>query len=170
MVDTKPRDRYLMSAQEASALRDLDTMSVGDLRERFRTLTGVPTQSRNRDWLRKRCAWRIQEIASGGLSPRALAQIELLAPRAPQRWLPAPPPGAVPLPPRGRDPRIPPPGGTLTRVYADRRHTVTVLDDGFEYDGKIYRSLSTVAKRITGTGWNGLLFFDLVKRGKERAS
>lgn len=164
------RSEYKLSVDTAAQLRELETMSVGELAERFRTLFGVPTRSRNKQFLRKRVAWRIQELTFGGLSPRALEQIEGLAPQAPVRWQPAIPVHTETPAPGGRDPRLPPPGAKLSRLYGGIQHTVTVLDEGFEYNGKQFRSLSQIAKHITGTPWNGLLFFDLTKRRAERAS
>lgn len=65
------------------------------------------------------------------------------------------------LPKRHHDPRLPLPGGTIVREYKGRTHEVTVLENGFEYDGEHYRSLTAVAKQITGTHWNGFGFFNL---------
>nr|NIM18730.1 DUF2924 domain-containing protein [Candidatus Latescibacterota bacterium]NIM64471.1 DUF2924 domain-containing protein [Candidatus Latescibacterota bacterium]NIO00624.1 DUF2924 domain-containing protein [Candidatus Latescibacterota bacterium]NIO27025.1 DUF2924 domain-containing protein [Candidatus Latescibacterota bacterium]NIO54550.1 DUF2924 domain-containing protein [Candidatus Latescibacterota bacterium] len=59
----------------------------------------------------------------------------------------------------------PAPGTILTREYRGEVHQVIVLEKGFEYDGKVYRSLSGIARAITGTQWNGYLFFGLKKRG-----
>lgn len=59
------------------------------------------------------------------------------------------------------DPRLPPPGTYLEREYKGRRVIVKVLVDGFECDGEIYRSLSAIAQEVTGTKWNGFLFFNL---------
>ena len=60
----------------------------------------------------------------------------------------------------------PAPGTILTREYRGEVHQVTALDRGFEYRGRVFRSLSGIAKAITGTQWNGYLFFGLRKRGK----
>ena len=59
------------------------------------------------------------------------------------------------------DPRLPPPGTYLEREYKGRRIIVKVLVDGFEFDGENYRSLSAIAHEVTGTKWNGFLFFNL---------
>jgi hypothetical protein len=56
------------------------------------------------------------------------------------------------------------PGTILTREYRGEVHQVTVLDRGFEYRGTVHRSLSGIARAITGTQWNGNLFFGLRKR------
>jgi hypothetical protein len=143
----------------------LDAMTVGELAEKYRAVFGIPTRSRNREYLRKHLAWRMQERAEGGLSPRALERIEQLAPQAPVRWrervakqedvaCSAP---ATTRP--GRDPRLPPPGTVLTRAHDGIEHRVTILADGFEYQGKRHRSLSQIARLITGTSWNGYTFF-----------
>lgn len=160
---------YKLSAGTAAQLRALDHMSVGELADQFRALFGFATRSRNKQYLRKRLAWRIQELALGGLSPRALKQIEQLAPQAPVRW-------QVTLPPqrpdgaRGSDPRLPAVGEHLSRRFNGIDHVVTVLEDGFQYGGKHYRSLSQIATTITGTAWNGFRFFGLTPHPPERAS
>jgi Protein of unknown function (DUF2924) len=59
------------------------------------------------------------------------------------------------------DPRLPPPGTYLEREYKSRRVIVKILVDGFEFDGQIYRSLSAIASEVTGTKWNGFVFFNL---------
>jgi transposase len=68
-----------------------------------------------------------------------------------------------------RDPRLPPPGTLLTRVYKGVEHRVRVIEDGFEYQGTEYASISVVAKAITGTKWNGFRFFRLTERKKRRS-
>jgi hypothetical protein len=57
----------------------------------------------------------------------------------------------------------------LRRIYRDRTVVVKILSDGFEYEGRRYGSLSAVARAVTGTRWNGLLFFGLTQRGKRRS-
>jgi hypothetical protein len=165
-------------------LAALCRMTVGELREEFLMVYGFPTRSRNRDHLRKRVAWKIQADAEGGLSQRALERIEQLAPLAPVQWRPslkdvqvgdpAPAsadaggegdeiqvaaPAARSSDPVPRDPRLPRPGTIIVRQYRGRDYRVRILEDGFEYDGGFYPSLSKVAGVITGTNWNGFLFF-----------
>ncbi len=157
-------------------LAALDAMRVGELAEKYRELFGAPTRTRNKEYLRKRIAWRIQERAEGGLSPRALERIEQLAPEAPARWRePVGRKGSagddlIPFTKPGRDPRLPPAGTVLKRVHDGVEHQVRVLDDGFEYRGERYRSLSKIASTITGTHWNGLLFFFGRGSGARRAA
>ena len=69
--------------------------------------------------------------------------------------------------PRERDPRLPRPGGVLTRTFKGKEIKVEVLDAGFAYDGKTWRSLSAIAKEVSGTSWNGFLFFGLQTRAKK---
>jgi hypothetical protein len=69
--------------------------------------------------------------------------------------------------PIGKDERLPIPGTVLTRQYKGHKIVVTVLENGFEYEGEVYRSLSAVAKAVTGSHWSGNLFFGL-KDGDKR--
>jgi hypothetical protein len=142
----------------------LASMTVSQLADAHLEVFGVATRSRNRQFLVKRIAWRVQEQAEGGLSRAAEAKIEELAPAAPARW--NRPAGSIP----DRDPRLPRPGTVLTREYKGTTHEVKVLADGFEYDGARFGSLSTIAKRITGTEWSGLVFFGLKARAKKGAA
>lgn len=148
-------------------LMELRSMTVGELRQRYEELYGAPTRTRNKDWLRKKVAWRIQELAEGGLSERAEAKIAELETEAPVRHNRRPGDGDGDA---DRDPRLPPVGTVVTRTYKGQQYAVTVLVDGFEYDGQTYGSLSAVALEITGTVWNGLVFFGLKKRRKKGAA
>jgi len=66
----------------------------------------------------------------------------------------------------GRDARLPMPGSVLRRNYQGREILVRVLEGGFEFEGRRYRSLSAIAKAVTGAHWNGMLFFGLVVQEK----
>lgn len=154
----------------------LERMSVGQLQARYAEVFGEPARSGNRQWLFRRVAWRIQALAEGDLSQRArdrareLARDADLRVRPPKELDVAPPPkelrtvsGRLSFP---RDERIPPPGSTLTRFFKGHEYRVTVLPNGFEYDGQVYKSLSAVAHAISGSHWNGLFFFGLAAREK----
>ena len=118
-------------------------------------------------------------MEEGGLSERAKRRAAELARdadarvRPPKGWqLDPAPAGLRTVTGRlavSRDERIPPHGTVLTREYKGERHTVTVLDGGFEYDGKAYRSLSAIAHAITGAHWNGYHFFGLGSPRKRSA-
>jgi len=161
-------------AKQVEALRD---MTLAELQERYQEVFEEPTTSRHKIHLQKRIAWRLQANAEGGLSERALRRVEELANEADLRMLaPKDSKGLALAPGRtviGRispthDRRLPMPGAVLTREYRGRTIRVTVLDAGFEYDGTMYRSLTAVARAITGTHWNGYHFFALTQGGSER--
>jgi hypothetical protein len=140
----------------------LRTLPVAQLRVKYAEVFGEEARSNNKDYLWKRIAFRIQERAEGGLSERARRRAEELADEADLRIIPsraAAAAFAAPLSPRRRDPRLPPPGTVLRRTWAGREHVVLALEEGFELDGRRFRSLSAVARAITGTRWNGHVFF-----------
>jgi hypothetical protein len=145
----------------------LQRMTPTELREKYLEVFGEPTRSGNKEFLRKRLAWRIQSLGEGGLSERARRRAEELARDADIRTTPPRTPSvaeravarSVPVPVAGD--RLPLPGAVLTREYRGQLIEVTVLPKGFEWDGTIYRSLSAVAKAVTGSHWNGHLFFGL---------
>jgi hypothetical protein len=144
---------------------ELMHMSVGQLREKYAELFGGETSSRHRQWLLRRISYRIHELAEGGLSERARKRAAELADEAHLRvrtpMLPSEqqePPAEEPAREQ-RDERLPEPGTVLVREFQGTSHEVTVLERGFLYQGKTYRSLSRIARAITGTAWNGYRFF-----------
>jgi hypothetical protein len=159
----------------------IDDMTVQQLRDRYREVYDEDTRSRNRQYLIKKLKWRIQELAEGGLSELARRKIAELARNAPiRRRLLALVPSAetasgvvlpalasapvaahpmAPAPPKHRDARLPPPGTVIRRMHNEVAHDVRIVENGAEYDGTHYGSLSGVARAITGTNWNGFLFF-----------
>jgi hypothetical protein len=151
----------------------LQRMTPSELREKYAAVYGEPTVSRNRTWLMRRIAWRIQVNAEGDLSERAKARAAELARDADLRVIP--PRQQTADPAAGRtvtravasetDGRLPPPGSVITRKYKGAVVQVKVLPDGFEYAGERYASLSAVAKAVTGSHCNGFLFFRLNKAG-----
>ena len=160
------------AASVVQQLRELDHMDMAELVARYAELFGFPSRTRNKPYLRKKLAWRIQELAEGGLPESALKRIEELAPLAPVRWR-TPLPGTKdalalvgPSVPRQRDPRLPPAGTVLVRAFRGVEHRATVLEDGVEYQGKHYSSLTPIACLITGTRWNGFLFWGLQSRSR----
>ena len=144
----------------------LQRLSVGQLRQRFAELFGETTKASNRTWLIKRVAWRMQALAEGDLSQRARQRAAELARDADLRLNPPqrkatttpPPPEQVRIP-APVDQRLPPPGTILTRPYKGQLVQIQVLTEGFAYGGRVYASLSAVAKAITGSHCNGYLFF-----------
>lgn len=163
----------------ASEIKTLQEMTVSELRDRYREVFGEESRSNHKDWLWKRIAWRIQELAEGGLSERAVQRAKELANEADVRV--RPPRDAFSdseaedadvaetsraAVRRVRDRRLPIPGTVLTREYNGARIAVRVLARGFEYDSRTYRSLSAIAREVTGSHWNGYLFFGLTGNGK----
>ncbi|MFO0873168.1 MAG: DUF2924 domain-containing protein [Phycisphaerales bacterium] len=154
----------------------LERMTVGEPRSDMPKSSASP-RSGNRQWLFRRVAWRIQALAEGDLATRAIERsrerARELARDADLRLRPPPTPplarGAIASAPLAvqRDARVPPPGTLLSRRFKGHEYRVAVLPHGFEYDGDVYRSLSAVAHAITGSHWNGLLFFGLTKSREE---
>lgn len=155
--------------QEIESLRQLKTK---ELKLRYRKLFGEDSPSSNHQHLFRRIAWRLQAQAEGDLSERArqraaqLAQDLDLRLRAPRRFwdqlL-----RANSASESQRDPRLPPAGTILKRSYQGKTIIVTVLEQGFSYNGQSHGSLSAIAYQVTGTRWNGFAFFGLMKSAGE---
>ncbi len=158
----------------AAEIAGLRRLTVKQLRQKYADAFGEPTRSGHKDWLVKRIAWRLQARAEGGLSERARRRAEELADDAdlrlnPPREQTAPPPelaGKTATVAFAPDQRLPPVGSVITRAYKGQTLQVHVRDDGLEYDGQLYRSLSAVAKHITGGHCNGYLFFRIQNHGE----
>ena len=149
-------------AQEIEKLR---AMKVPDLVDRYTELFGKPPRVKNREHLWKRCAWKLQERKFGGLSKIAKRRLEELIAEIeiPSGNNGRTASGFVKKPRRVDDPA---PGTTLTRVWHGREIRVLVREDGYECNGELFRSLTAVARTVTGSKWNGRLFFGLTKRKK----
>ena len=184
MTKTTARSRAEMRRLDdmPSQLAALETMNVPALAEKYRELYGEPTRSRNRAYLKKRLAWRIEANFQGDLSQGAIARIQQLGDQLPERWQmrlgqPASEPAAAgdattkldaalsTATTGPRDPRVPPVGTVVRRVFDGKTHEVTVCVEGFEYEGRKYKTLSAIANQIAGSRWNGFLFFGLKKPG-----
>jgi hypothetical protein len=156
--------------RQIEALRHQKTKA---LRAIFKELFGEESTSSNHAHLFRRIAWRIQARAQGDLSQRARdraaelasdVDLRLRAPR--QFWRQLAETGEKESRRGERDPRLPEVGTTLQRHYQGRMIQVRVLEDGFEYDGKKYESLSSIASSVSGSRWNGYSFFRLNKKVK----
>ena len=147
-------------AEDASVLKriaDLPNRSHAELKDLWREYFGVEPPAYRRGFLIRGLAHRIQELAYGGLEPAYQKRLEALIAGSED-------PGR-----KRRRSEVDLVAGTrLIRDWKGEPHEVTVLSDGFEYRGKPYRSLSAIARAITGTRWNGPLFFGLRKNGAER--
>ena len=132
-------------------LTALKSAPVGALKQKWRDLFETEPPPYNRRFLENRLAYRIQELAYGGLKPETIERLDALADELEGK------PGKRR---RGIE-RRPTTGTKLIRVWKGREHSVTVRTNDFEYQGRPYGSLSAIARQITGTRWNGLVFFGL---------
>lgn len=158
----------------AKELAVMERMTPSELQAKYAEMFGERPRSRNKQWLIKRVAWRLQADEEGDLSERARRQaaelandadLRLTAPRAPKASLDGHERTRTVRARFSENTRLPMPGTILTRPYKGRLVQVRVLPDGFEYEGQLYRSLSAVTTAITGARWNGYHFFGLTKRG-----
>lgn len=118
----------------------LERASLEQLRETWRRRYGAPPRLRSSLLLRHALAWRIQAETLGGLDPQTRKLLRDMRP-------PSEP--------------VVPPGTIITREWRGQHHRVEATSDGFLYLGKGWKSLSEVARAITGTRWNGPRFFGL---------
>jgi hypothetical protein len=140
-------------------LAELKTTPTPDLKKRWRQLFETEPPPYNRRFLESRLAYRIQELAYGGLKPATIRRLEELGEQLDG--------GKINVRKRAANDR-PIAGTRLIREWQGVEHTVTVLKDGYEWQGRPYKSLSAAARAITGTRWNGLVFFGLKSaRGRE---
>lgn len=141
--------------QVITRLAALPAMSMGELQSMWRELNGSEPPRYNRRHLESRLAYRVQELAYGGLRSETKKRLEALAEELEAE-------SQSPAARRNSSPEQNLLVGTrLLREWQGIEHTVTVLDSGFEWEGRPYTSLSSVARAITGTRWNGPLFFGL---------
>ena len=160
-----------MHVNVAKELAALEAMTVAELRVQYAQVFREETRMGHKTWLVRRIAWRLQALSEGDLSERARRRAAELANDADLRLLPPRLTHAIPngkvssAKPDGCDPRVPPPGQILRRLYQGRMLHVRILPQGFEFEGVVYRSLSAVAKAITGSHTNGFLFFRLRRQG-----
>ena len=162
-----------MHVNVAKELAALEAMTVAELRDRYAQVFGEETRVGNKAWLVKRIIWRLQALAEGDLSERARRRAAELAQDADLRLSPPRQKQTAPssVQKNGKTSAIvnghlPLPGTILTRWYKGQTLKVQVLRHGFEYDGQVYKSLSAVAKAITGSHTSGFLFFRRALAGR----
>lgn len=158
-----------MKTTVATEVARLEKMSVNQLAKKFEEVFGEECRSRHKRYLVRRIAWRLQANAEGGLTERARQRAEELADDAEIRVTPPREKkssddeasvATIPVA-SGRDSRLPPPGNWIERDYKGRTIRVLVVADGFEFEGMRYKSLSAIAKAVTGSHVNGFQFFRL---------
>jgi len=161
-------------------IAELAAMNVPALREEHRKLFGEEPASAHRQFLFRKIAWRLQADQEGGLSEAVRELARGIARDTPLRnrvitnaakrlaGLPDDQTAITTIQP-GHDSRLPMPGGLIVKQHKGETIVVKVLDDGrFEYGDRRYKSLSAIAQDITGTKWNGLLFFGLTEKKNGR--
>ena len=141
-------------------LAALKAMSVNELKTEWQALFDAPAPNNSRTFLESRLAYRIQELTYGGPDKQTRRLLDLLADEVE---------GTLTRKTQIADPRNPVVGTKLIREWDGIAHTVTVLKEGFEWGGQRYKSLSAVARAITGTRWNGYRFFGLRERKRGEA-
>ncbi|MEN1705818.1 MAG: DUF2924 domain-containing protein [Planctomycetota bacterium] len=156
-----------MATDIENTVKELGKLTVPQLKQRYAEIFGEPTRTSHKQYLIKRIVWRMQALKQGGLSERAMRRAAELADDAELR-LTAPPSRSTATGPvvtaafdAGRSADFPKPGAVLRREYKGRAILVKVLPRGFEYEGEVYRSLTAIARHITGAHWNGVNFFGL---------
>jgi hypothetical protein len=137
-------------------LAALQAATMPELRDEWRRLFVTDPPAYSRRFMAARLCYRVQELAYGRLRPETVARLDAIAEAVDGKKKPVRQVGA-----QGR----PIPGTRLLREWQGAEHTVTVLRDGYEWQGRPYRSLSAIARAIAGTRWNGPRFFGLRGRG-----
>ena len=148
-----------MTETIVAQLAALKTTSTPALRTLWRELFETEPPRQNRRFLESRLAYRIQELEYGGLKSSTVERLETMGEQLDG--------GNAGVRKRRTDDR-PVAGTRLIREYQGVEHCATVLSDGFEYQGRPYKSLSAIARAITGTRWNGWVFFGIRRSGAGR--
>jgi hypothetical protein len=153
-------------------IEELSRMTTSQLLQKYAQVFGEESRSYHKQFLYRRIAWRMQALAEGGLSERARRRAMELANDADLRIrMPKQNSAAqrtanslmsiTAKVPKALDRRLPPPGAWLEREYRGKRVAVKIRLDGFEFEGRLYKSLTAVVNEATGGRWNGYKFFGL---------
>lgn len=138
--------------QVLARLAALKTMTVKELKAEWVKLMGSEAPNNSSQFMIQRLSYRIQELAFGGMSKPLVRTLDALADEYEGKKVRK---SVI------ADPRNPIIGTRLVREWKGAEHTVTVMKDGFDWQGQRFKSLSAIAKTITGTSWNGYRFFGL---------
>jgi hypothetical protein len=161
------------SSPKPTDLERLIRAMPDELHRLYREIFGSDTPSGNPEYARRKIAWRLQEKREGGLPESArqhalaiakstkLPRLDSSSGRRGRNIVPDHATVSSIL--ADSDSRVPMPGSVVIRNYKDRAIVVKVLAAGFEYEGRRFQSLSAIAREVTGTRWNGFLFFGLTK-------
>ena len=152
VLASPPASGRARGSDVADRLARLETLDLSAMRQEWRRLYRAEPPRLSRDLMMRALAYRIQEIAFGGLSKATLRRLTSLAAEFEGD-------GRIATPAQTRIK----PGARLIREWHGRTHAVVVTEDGFEFEGKLYRSLTGIAREITGAAWSGPRFFELAK-------
>jgi hypothetical protein len=155
-------------------IADLAALPARALEARHEALFGRKPETNHRQFLFRKIAWRIQADREGGLSATTKELADAIAQEAPLRTRLIrnaakrlaglnPDQTAATVLPGGHDSRLPMPGGVIVKQFKGETLVVKVLADGFEFRDRHYKSLSAIALELTGTKWNGFVFFGIDK-------
>jgi Protein of unknown function (DUF2924) len=166
MEETNSSSRRRRSLRDVSVSESLEQkiahisrLDAAALQKSWKAAFGVaPSSSLSRSFMLRALAYRLQEKAPGALKPAALRILVRIGD------------GQSPVELERTPKRRPPAGTVLIRQWRGVSHRVTVLDDNVVYRGRRYKSLSEVARLITGSRWSGPMFFGLRNRNKEVAN
>lgn len=147
------------------AMAELRKIRTRELQEKYREVFGEGTRSSNRVYLLRRIAWGLQMKCDGDLSEQAKARVKELARMEDLRISAPRTTGMSGSVNAMRDKRLPCIGSILRKTYKGRKIEVRITEQGFEWEGTSWRSLSALAREITGGHWSGFSFFRLDKRG-----
>ena len=146
-----------------SEIMALINASGEELLKRYKELYGENATGTHKTYLWRKITYKLQEQKHGNLSDKAKSKLKVLIEEfdpinnkalRPDKLL-------VSQQTPTKDKRLPIPGTMITKEYKNTKYQVKMLEKGFEYNGKIYKTLSAIAKEITGAHWNGYLFFNL---------
>jgi hypothetical protein len=140
------------NTQVLARLAALKDMTVRELKAEWAKLFSSDAPNNSRPFLEQRLAYRIQELTWGGPSKPVRQLLDALADEVEGKKVRR---SVI------ADPRNPVIGTRLVREWDGAEHVITVLKDGFDWQGRRYKSLSSIARDITGTRWNGYRFFGL---------
>jgi hypothetical protein len=163
VAGSKPAEQETgMNTTITQQLRALQTMAPAQLATHYAELFGKPPRVRNAAWLRRQVAWKIQERELGGLNDRTKTRLDELTTQIalPLGNAAAPPPRPT-LRAAPKDPLV---GTTLVREWHGQQIRVEVRDNGYVWNGAVYKSLTAAVRAITSSNWNPKIFFGLVQR------
>jgi hypothetical protein len=154
-----------MAETKLSEIMELKEKSLAELKTKYKELFGQEPPSSNKVFLWRKIAYRLQELECGNVTEDTQGKIqELIKKYDPVNNTNIRPDNGneqIAKNKPNRDRRLPIPGTLITKEYKGKKYELKILEKDFGYNNKIYKSLSAIAKEVTGAHWNGYLFFNL---------